>query len=131
MMKGKRAPLTPQQAAELDALAAMPDSEIDTSDAPSVVDWSEAIRGAFFRPIKKPVAIRLDADVLDWFKRQGKGYQTRLLSAVDDPTSVRGCRPPFTCRSGARRRITSSRHTGRANRVSISRCARSPASPPP
>ena len=82
MKKGKRAPLTPKQAAELDALAAMPDSEIDTSDAPAVADWSGAIRGAFFRPIKKPVAIRLDADVLDWFKRRGKGYQTRINDAL-------------------------------------------------
>jgi uncharacterized protein (DUF4415 family) len=82
MKKGRRAPLTPKQAAELDALAAMPDSEIDTSDAPPVADWSGTIRGAFFRPIKKPVAIRLDADVLDWFKRQGKGYQTRINDAL-------------------------------------------------
>jgi len=82
MKKGKRAPLTAKQADELDALAAMPDSEIDTSDAPPVPDWSGAIRGAFFRPIKKPVAIRLDADVLDWFKRRGKGYQTRINDAL-------------------------------------------------
>ena len=82
MKKGKRAPLTAKQVAELDALAAMPDSEIDTSDAPPVTDWSGAIRGAFFRPIKKPVAIRLDADVLDWFKRRGKGYQTRINDAL-------------------------------------------------
>jgi len=48
MKKGRRAPLTPKQAAELEALVAMPDSEIDTSDAPPVADWSGAIRGAFF-----------------------------------------------------------------------------------
>jgi len=82
MKKGKRAPLTPEQAAELDALAAMPDSEIDTSDAPPVADWSGAIRGAFFRPIKKPVAIRLDADVLDWFRNTGKGYQTGINNVL-------------------------------------------------
>jgi uncharacterized protein (DUF4415 family) len=64
--------------AELEALEAMPDSEIDTSDIPPVTDWSGAIRGAFFRAIKKPVAMRLNADVLDWFKRQGPGYQTRI-----------------------------------------------------
>jgi len=29
-------------------------------------------------PIKKPVTLRLDADVLDWFKSGGKGYQTRI-----------------------------------------------------
>ncbi len=34
--------------------------------------------GKFYRPIKKPLTIRLDADVLAWLKSQGKGYQTRL-----------------------------------------------------
>ncbi len=34
--------------------------------------------GKFYRPIKKPVTIRVDADVLAWLKRQGSGYQTRI-----------------------------------------------------
>jgi len=34
--------------------------------------------GKFYRPIKKPLTIRLDADVLDWLRGQGKGYQTRI-----------------------------------------------------
>jgi uncharacterized protein (DUF4415 family) len=66
----------------LDALAARPDSEIDTADMPEVIDWSGAVRGAFFRPVKKPVALRLDADILDWFKRGGDGYQTRINAAL-------------------------------------------------
>ncbi len=36
----------------------------------------------YFRPIKKPVTLRLDADVLAWFKKQGKGYQTRINRAL-------------------------------------------------
>jgi uncharacterized protein (DUF4415 family) len=35
-----------------------------------------------YRPIKKPVTLRLDADVLAWFKRQGRGYQTRINRAL-------------------------------------------------
>ena len=35
-----------------------------------------------YRPIKKPVTLRLDADVLAWFKRQGPGYQTRINRAL-------------------------------------------------
>jgi uncharacterized protein (DUF4415 family) len=31
-----------------------------------------------YRPIKKPVTLRLDADVLMWFQAQGRGYQTRI-----------------------------------------------------
>ncbi len=70
--------MTPELTAELEALAAMPDSEIDTGDMQPITDWSKAMRGAFYRPIKKPLSLRLDADVLDWFKRGGEGYQTRI-----------------------------------------------------
>jgi|SRR6266571_2081476 len=35
-----------------------------------------------YRPIKKPVTLRLDADVLVWFKKQGRGYQTRINRAL-------------------------------------------------
>jgi uncharacterized protein (DUF4415 family) len=31
-----------------------------------------------YKPVKKPVPLRLDADVLDWLKKQGSGYQTRI-----------------------------------------------------
>jgi hypothetical protein len=34
--------------------------------------------GKFYRPVKTPVTIRVDADVLAWLKRQGRGYQTRI-----------------------------------------------------
>jgi uncharacterized protein (DUF4415 family) len=37
-----------------------------------------------YRPLKKPVTLRLDADVLAWFKRQGRGYQTRINRALRD-----------------------------------------------
>lgn len=65
-------------AKELVALARMPDDKIDLSDAPEVRDWRGAVVGKFYRPIKKPVTIRVDADVLAWLKRQGSGYQTRI-----------------------------------------------------
>lgn len=66
------------QAAEIRALKRMKDREIDTTDIPPVLDWSKAVVGKFYRPIKKPLTIRLDADVLDWLKGQGRGYQTRI-----------------------------------------------------
>ena len=31
-----------------------------------------------YKPLKKPVTLRLDADVLAWFKKKGSGYQTRI-----------------------------------------------------
>ena len=66
------------QAEELAALAALPDEEIDTSDIPEITEWSKAVVGRFYRPVKETVTIRLDADVLDWLKQGGKGYQTRV-----------------------------------------------------
>jgi uncharacterized protein (DUF4415 family) len=36
----------------------------------------------YYKPIKKPVTLRLDADVLAWFRRDGRRYQTRINSAL-------------------------------------------------
>ena len=36
----------------------------------------------FYRPLKKPVTLRLDADVLAWFKKDGRRYQTRINAAL-------------------------------------------------
>ena len=85
MKKRRSDQLTPAQQAELTALAALPDDEIDTRDMPEVRDWSGAQRGLFFRPIKQQLTLRLDADVIAWFKRhtpQGQGYQTRINRAL-------------------------------------------------
>src|SRR5277367_2343215 len=72
-------PMTTEQKKEIEALAKMPDSEIDTSDAPELPDsiWKNAVRGKFYRPVKKAVSLRLDADVIEWLKKDGEGYQTR------------------------------------------------------
>jgi len=69
---------TRKQAREIHALARMKDSEISLKDAPELAHWRRAVVGKFYRPIKKALTIRLDADVLAWLKSQGKGYQTRL-----------------------------------------------------
>ena len=77
--------LTRGQLAELKSLAALPDSAIDTSDAPELLDWSGAKRGLFYRPVKQQLTLRLDADVIAWFKSQTKsseGYQTRINRAL-------------------------------------------------
>ena len=73
-------PLTDAQRANLRALAARPDSEIDYSDIPRLSKevWESAERGRFYRPIKRQITARVDADVLDWLKSHGKGYQSRL-----------------------------------------------------
>jgi uncharacterized protein (DUF4415 family) len=83
--------LTKSEQAELKALAALPDDQIDTSEIPELPlsIWREgSARGKFYRPVKKPVTMRLDADVIEWLKQKagpnGRGYQTaanRLLRA--------------------------------------------------
>lgn len=79
-------PLTDAQRAELEALAAMKDEDIDFSDIPPLTDdfWKNAQRGRFYRPIKQQLTLRVDADVVDWFKQQGGGYQTRINQALRD-----------------------------------------------
>jgi uncharacterized protein (DUF4415 family) len=44
--------------------------------------WKNAVRGRFYRPIKQAVSLRLDADVIAWLKKRGKGYQTRVNSIL-------------------------------------------------
>ena len=76
--------LTLRQKKELAALAALPDRQIDTSDIPELppAAWKDAVRGRFYRPVKQAVSMRLDADVIAWLKKRGKGYQTRVNSIL-------------------------------------------------
>lgn len=75
-------PVSPELMAELDALEARGGKGIDLSDIPEVTDWSGAVRGALYRPVKKPYSIRLDSDLVAWFKASGEGYQTRINAAL-------------------------------------------------
>ena len=69
------APLPTDNMGRLRAAAAMPEDQIDTTDpdAPKVLDWSNAIRGRFYRPTKRLLTLRVDEDVIDWFKREAGG----------------------------------------------------------
>lgn len=78
MRKGNSEPMSPELAAELAALEAMPDETIDTSETPEVRDWSGAEVGRFYRPRKVQRSLRIDADVVAWFESQGVGHLTRM-----------------------------------------------------
>ena len=70
---------------QIRALEALPDDQIDTSDAPEILDWSDARRGVFYRPVKQQITLRIDADIIAWFKtqaRDGRGYQTDINGAL-------------------------------------------------
>ena len=85
MKKAGSKPLTAKQKKELAALARLPDDKIDTRATPEVKDWSGAKRGVFYRPVKQQLTLRLDADVIAWFKEhapKGEGYQTDINRAL-------------------------------------------------
>ena len=71
--------ISPQR---IEELKNMPDSAIDTSDIPELDRdfWDNA---KLVQPrTKQAISIRLDSDVLDWFKNQGKGYQSSIDSVL-------------------------------------------------
>lgn len=76
--------LTDKQRKELDDLKKKSDREIDTSDIAEITRWDEAVVGRFYRPVKKQITLRLDADVIEWFKQKGDKYQTRINEALRD-----------------------------------------------
>jgi uncharacterized protein (DUF4415 family) len=68
------------------AVDAMTEEELEASiaadpdDVHEEPDWTKAIKG--LPPSKKHINIRLDGDVLDWFKATGRGYQTRINNVL-------------------------------------------------
>ena len=74
-------PLTDDQKARLIALAALPDDQIDTGDAPFKPNaaWVKAVD---FPHGKKLVSLRIDEDVLSFFRLNGKRYQTRINAVL-------------------------------------------------
>ena len=84
-MKKDMSELPPEVQAQIRALESLPDDQIDTTDAPEILDWSDTKRGVFYRPVKQQITLRIDADVIAWFKAQaqdGRGYQTDINSAL-------------------------------------------------
>lgn len=78
--------LTAKQRAEVAALAAQTDKQIDKSAiAPLGGEfWKNAVRNPFYKATKQSTTVRLDSDVLQWLKSSGSGYQTRLNAILRD-----------------------------------------------
>ena len=60
--------VTKRQAKEIQALKRLKDEEINLTDISSLKNWNKAVIGRFYRPVKKPLTIRIDA----WSRAQGK-----------------------------------------------------------
>jgi uncharacterized protein (DUF4415 family) len=77
-------------------LRVMTDADITlTEDAPATTaqDWANAVahRGLPLPARKEQIALRVDADVLAWYRQQGQGWQTRMnavLRAFRDAASA-------------------------------------------
>jgi uncharacterized protein (DUF4415 family) len=69
-------------ASDMDRLRRLRDEDIDLSDIPEVTPemFARAVARRGLKPIprKQQVTLRLDADVMEWFRAQGRGYQTQI-----------------------------------------------------
>ena len=64
---------------DIERLKALQNSPVDTSE---IHELTHDDFKAMYRPIKKSVTLRLDADILEWLKSSGKGYQTKINSIL-------------------------------------------------
>jgi uncharacterized protein (DUF4415 family) len=66
----------------VEELAALPDDEIDTSDIPELDEefWQKAV--LILPEGKERLTLRLDHEIVDFFKRGGRGYQTRINAVL-------------------------------------------------
>ena len=88
-------------------LDSMTDADIDLSDIPEVTPemFAKGIVRRGLKPITKhQLTLRLDSDVIEWFKGQGNGYQTKmnalLRAYMEEHKKVTGARTKITARRG-------------------------------
>jgi len=77
----KKKPTSSKSQTDFARLDRMQDKDIDFSDAPEITPamFAKAIVRRGLKPrTKRQLTLRLDSDVLEWFKKQGRGYQTRI-----------------------------------------------------
>jgi uncharacterized protein (DUF4415 family) len=69
-------------------LEALKDRPVDLTDpdAPEMSFEGEIEIGKYYRPVKKQITLRIDVDVLEWFKEQPGKYQTLINQALRDYT---------------------------------------------
>ena len=79
--------LTDQQRAELEALKAMPDEQIEFSDIPErEIDWSKARRGMFYQPAWKEITLQLEEYVIEWFEENYPDDETHTRRPIRRPS---------------------------------------------
>jgi uncharacterized protein (DUF4415 family) len=86
----------------------MKDSEIDYSDIPALDKSFFTKATEPWPPAKQQLTIRLDADVLNWLKANGRGYQTRInriLRAAMESNPLRHSPSPVARKKNTRQRV--------------------------
>lgn len=88
-----------------EALEVMPDAAISfTADAAQTTaeDWADAVahRGLPLPSRKEQIALRVDADVLQWFRAQGTGWQTRMNAVLRSCRDALGAQVPQNTKPG-------------------------------
>jgi len=82
----KRSPISRKSKTDLKRLDAMKDEDIDFSEIPPITPemFARGIVRRGLKPIppKKQLTLRMDSDVIEWFKKQGSGYQTKINSLL-------------------------------------------------
>ncbi len=77
-----KSPTSSKSLTDWERLDAMSDADIDLSDAPEITPemFAKSVvkRGLKSAPKKQLLTIRIDTDVLNWFRAQGRGYQTNI-----------------------------------------------------
>lgn len=66
--------------------------DLDDPDAPEIEEFMVRERGKFYRPVKQQITLRLDKDVIAWFKASGGKYQTRINEALREYIRARANR---------------------------------------
>ncbi len=115
---GSRATKSAKGKTDWAKLKAMPDSAIEfTEDAPQTTpdDWAQAVahRGLPMPGRKEQIALRVDADVLSWFRSQGAGWQTRMnavLKSYRDALAAQGTSADSAAAAGRRPSLTPTPH---------------------
>jgi uncharacterized protein (DUF4415 family) len=81
--------LPPLESERINKLKQLEDKDIDVSDMPPLTEEQLArlaptklLNRSLYRPVKVPIKINYDADIIEWFRSFGKGYQTKMNAAL-------------------------------------------------
>lgn len=88
-------PLADEQRRRMEAVAALPDADIDYSDIARQTEPVQWVRTGMMLPSenKQQITLRVDADVLSFFKSTGKRYQSRINAALREYVNAHRTEP--------------------------------------